>query len=673
MKTKVYGKKRLGGGLASSHAFQALTISSPVGQVDEERVVLKETSSNVVKKDKLKNSEVRKKEVVVVSSKSITLENEKLPSEQAEQSITTPRRSPRKLPRKELLAPPPITIKKDHRTVKNNSGRRLNPDVRTQRLPKDNQEADKLTAILQDLTLHESVGAPEPRRSPRRRALQPPKLQDYTLHYHKPPQHIRWPCSDKPIITDSTTASLSPALLNYLRPLLSLPSVSPTAEPFSSWLTARLTHLTIQKIGEGSFGEVYRAATISRPFSTAILKIIPLRPHAGPGSKSKHTLIASAATEIRLLDYMQSVPGFVAYRGACVLQGKMPDALCREWQRYRDGGRSVGSEDPRKKGAYNDGSLWLVVEMDDAGGGLERGYEPPSAKSRTIEEQLGGLRLSQEPTAAVKKKFKHKRTTDKEAERPPPTTLSVKRTWSIFWHVVRAVAKAEVYAEFEHRDLHDSNICVRDTRAWKEDDDSEDWTLVPANNDPAGSDGILFGLERTGVEVTIIDYSLSRAAIRPDSNNSLGNGISADVEEEEAEEEVLSYDLHTDPGLVEGQGDLQYDIYRYMVDAVGPDSAAYTPRTNVLWLWCLLVKLMARTERLSTEAEGKRVVGEEDRRVWVTRAEKMRSVMEGLERALEPAEYKGRRGDGDGPLWRCAGDLIEEALEQGWFGEEDVL
>jgi len=308
---------------------------------------------------------------------------------------------------------------------------------------------------------------------------------------------------------------------------------------------------------------------------------------------------------------MQRVPGFVEFRGACVVVGAMPTPLIHEWVSYRDAGRTVGTRDPRKKGSYGNGQLWLVLEMGDAGGNLEPGcYMPPSFGRRWE----GGMRY-----------------------------LSVKRSWDVYWQVVGAVAKAEVWAGFEHRDLHLGNLCAKEGPVPGNED--EDLALVGPEEDPC------FGLRYTGVEVTVIDYSLSRAQ---------GTGT-----------EVLFCDFLKDEDLLRGEGDLQYDIYRYMAEAVGAGGSGeggcgreggagrYVPKTNVLWLAYLIRKLLDVTQTLSEEAM-------RESRGKVTRVRRMRGILEGVRNMLKFEEREG---------WEVgsAGGLVELGVKRGWFRGEEVL
>lgn len=431
-------------------------------------------------------------------------------------------------------------------------------------------------------------------------------------------------------------------LLTHLAPLLACPPVCPTPIPFPAFLAAR-PGLHLQKIGEGSFGEVYRA-TLPTPLTpstpptpltspnpltsptppTAILKLIPLAPPTGPGARSL-TPIRAATSEVRLLAKMQRVPGFVEFCGACVVLGAMPAVLVREWVRWRREGGECGSWDPRKYGAAQ---AWLVVEMGDAGEGLE-GW-------------LG---------------------------RGRGRGVGVERVWDIWWQTVLALAKAEVYAEFEHRDLHLGNLCVREVGVGggvgQPYPGSRSYRHYPADWEMMGRGESVFGLRNTGVEVTIIDYSLSRAR---------GAG--------EGEGEVLFTDFLKGGGgvggILRGVGDTQYDVYRYMaeeMEGVGGKGwegcKAYRPRTNVLWLAYLVGKLLEGVEEgevggdLGRKGEGERKGGGESG-AMMTRTRRMREVLETVRGALR---FEDRKRWGVG----SAGELVEWAVREGWLREEEVL
>ncbi|MCJ1390473.1 hypothetical protein MMC18_003332 [Xylographa bjoerkii] len=392
---------------------------------------------------------------------------------------------------------------------------------------------------------------------------------------------------EQPIPLDTETAS-------YVSPLLACKNVSGRVENFQAWTDERMPLLNLQKIGEGSFGEVYRA---SNSGETVIMKIIPLNARKGQGSRT-FTSIEAAANEVQLLEKMQRIPGFVELRGACVLQGSMPTQLIKEWNDYKAHGRTVESRDPNKKNVYRKNQLWLLLEMSDAGTNLNPGQYMPC---------------------------------DTTCHNHGNRYLSVHRSWDIFWQIVRALAKAEVYANFEHRDLHLGNICARNTRAIC---DKEDLTLIPSG------EATPFSLDNTGVQVTIIDYSLARAIAE--------------------ESQVLSYDFMKNDSILTGEGDLQYDVYRYMAEAMGKKSCReFVPKTNVLWLSYLIVKLLEVTVGLSEEAKF-----QEDGLMTVTA--KMKVVLEEVRSTITLSQRENW-------LLQSAGELLELATQRDWVSLVEII
>ena len=94
---------------------------------------------------------------------------------------------------------------------------------------------------------------------------------------------------------------------------------------------------------------------------------------------------------------------------------------------------------------------------------------------------------------------------------------------------------------------------------------------------PASDVGALSALwrtyapDRTGVHATIIDYSLSRM---------------------ELDGQTVAYDF-SDASLFAGRGDAQYDVYRHMRRLVSEDWQGHAPMTKVLWLQCVLQRMLA--------------------------------------------------------------------------------
>lgn len=136
---------------------------------------------------------------------------------------------------------------------------------------------------------------------------------------------------------------------------------------------------------------------------------------------------------------------------------------------------------------------------------------------------------------------------------------SVWEVWDVFWGVAISLGKAEEACRFEHRDLHLGNICVRSSRT---DGD----VLKPSVRDP-----LRRKFRFTGLETTVIDYTLSRADIVASlSRDSVDvSHISSTTAGDEDDDivDVAYLDLDKDQALFQGDAseEYQYEIYRYML------------------------------------------------------------------------------------------------------------
>ncbi|KAF7452851.1 ALK1 Serine threonine kinase of the haspin family [Pyrenophora tritici-repentis] len=304
----------------------------------------------------------------------------------------------------------------------------------------------------------------------------------------------------------------------YASPLLAL-SDRKRIVGFQDWLGELEPHFEITKIAEASFSEVYRlSATSSTNGVTeeSVLKVVALKtPPEFPFPCQLHTRavrdreaqmekemaqreeedqwkshVEDVVSEVRLLQNLTHIPGFTVFRDLTIVQGRPSTSFndaWKEWNKSRPRGKKSEFPDPSKKASYDDNQLWAVVEMQDAGTDCEKMMEN------------GGL-------------------------------SSIWEVWDVFWGVAISLGKAEEACRFEHRDLHLGNICVRSSRT---DGD----VLQPPVRDP-----LRRKFRFTGLETTVIDYTLSRADIVPS----------------------LSRD--DDPALFQGDAseEYQYEIYRYM-------------------------------------------------------------------------------------------------------------
>jgi serine/threonine-protein kinase haspin len=399
---------------------------------------------------------------------------------------------------------------------------------------------------------------------------------------------------------------------------------------FLEWATQLSSHFSITKIAEASFGEVYRLKLLEDlpGFSAndeSVFKVIALKPPTSTTmSLDKRKRDAAAkkaesmsnpndvANEVRLLQRMSVIPGFTNFRDVRVVKGRPPTVFAKAFKAFNTAQKTRKKElshfpDPAKKSSYAEDQLWAVIEMQDAGTDLEC-----------------------------------------LVERGDCTTIWF--AWDVFWQVVLSLAKGEEGAEFEHRDLHLGNICVRQPPE-----------SVVKNVDTKRK------LNFTGLETTIIDYTISRAVM---SNSS-----------------IAYQDLARDNGLFEGDSteEYQYDIYRYMRGAVvagdpyaeppfpSPDRTTswqqYHPFTNLIWLHFILYKLLEEITWPSAQKAPPRKQKEAHAR-W-KRANDLEHVLLRVQELLDPAAVCRSNGEIEGPV--SASCLVELALTEGWLDVEDVV
>ncbi|KAI5283830.1 hypothetical protein KEM52_003205, partial [Ascosphaera acerosa] len=266
-------------------------------------------------------------------------------------------------------------------------------------------------------------------------------------------------------------------------------------QPFAAWAArASSKYYRVEKIAEGSYGEVFQLklrgeqlAALRADASTAtarlarrlaayrdvIFKIVPLRARRGAGARS-FTAVADLASEVRLMKALDQVPGFARFREVHVLHGRYPPAYQAAWDAFaRARPDQCCNPDPRSRRSFPDAQLWAVLEMDDAGLELER-------------ELFAGGRI----TRACE-------------------------VYDVFWGVAMALARAEAIFRFEHRDLHLGNVCIkRRGRDPGGDTARPRQTAVPTTG---------YGL--SGIETSIIDFSLSRAELEDGAAEEKGGAL----------------------------------------------------------------------------------------------------------------------------------------------------
>ena len=401
------------------------------------------------------------------------------------------------------------------------------------------------------------------------------------------------------------------AALEYLKPLFALKYVEQRVCDFQAF--ANLVGLAWKKIGDGSYGDVFRLTVGS---DVRIIKCIPLRPQRGRGSKSKFTPVKEAADEIAIATRMQPIEGFVDFCTAQVVYGPYPSQCVEAWSQFKERGEECGTPDPNQPDSYVEEQLWVLMQMKDAGMGLDRYCDLPTRRS-------SGL----------------------------PMKLNMWQTFDIFWDVVKAMVRGEEIAHFEHRDLHLGNICIHhldETAAYG----PEKLNLIQYGGTKK--------LGWTSIKITIIDYTLSR--VNMDDGSVRFNPM----------KDPALFNQYR-----EGQ-DIQYQVYPIMKAMVlgrgrrkdETKWSEYHPETNVLWLWHLLKKLLQATEStlpLLGEDPTPTDAAPEDGDVTLIRLREMRNQLHHIRQRLAPGNMAS------GHEMDSAAGLLSYALGSGWLSPEDVV
>ncbi|KAI6806704.1 hypothetical protein KC332_g3285 [Hortaea werneckii] len=492
--------------------------------------------------------------------------------------------------------------------------------------PQDPCEAEEL-ALQQEEQTTETAHTPETPLEPEVEAL-PPSLPASRYSDH----------------TDAFT--------HHTRELLNLSAHGLAS--FTSWSQQISAHFDLTKIAEASFGEVYRLSLLSQlpGFSRAdesVFKVIALTPPEETlpkGKKDRKAALKKAeamskpedvASEVKLLQRMSSIPGFTNFRDVRILQGRPGEPFVEAFKAFNQAQKAKKKDlsifpDPGKKVSYSEDQLWAVIEMQDAGTDLEKLIE------------------NGECTA-------------------------IWNVWDIFWQVVLTLAKGEEGAEFEHRDLHLGNICVRPAPGAASSPD-------PALAEISGKAQIdtKTKLGFTDLETTIIDYTISRCLLRSETDDN--------------DEGVAYHDLSQDPSVFEGDSteEYQYDIYRYMRGAAlysdpyweppyaepnhnDPNTSQpsnqptswrfYTPITNLIWLHFILYKLLEQLDWPSATKAPPRKRKPADYAAW-KRANDLEHKLLRTQELLDPDVIC------QGDLTSCT-DLVALALGEGWLDEADIV
>ncbi|OLY84842.1 putative Xaa-Pro aminopeptidase P [Smittium mucronatum] len=177
--------------------------------------------------------------------------------------------------------------------------------------------------------------------------------------------------------------------------------------------------------------------------------------------------------------------------------------------------------------------------------------------------------------------------------------------WKQAQSIMRQLTLSLALAEHLHRDLHWGNIMVK-----KCDPKISFLYRKVSNKDNINSDSseskpsfTVVRIPSYGVRCTIIDYTLSRLDlsilkeidvsrdIRSDKNLDFFNTNNTSQNIEPKGDDIFYVNM-TDPHLYNGVGDIQYDVYRDILQQTGGNWHDFYPKTNVLWLMYVLEKLL---------------------------------------------------------------------------------
>ncbi|KAI1330427.1 hypothetical protein F5Y16DRAFT_363101 [Xylariaceae sp. FL0255] len=355
----------------------------------------------------------------------------------------------------------------------------------------------------------------------------------------------------------------------------------------------------IVKIAEASYAEVYR---VTNERGTSIIKVIRMESPIKPQTKAqqKSGLVdeepreeSDLHGELQISEWVADIPGFVVYKERYIVQGKTCQELLETHQKFQ---KKLKRQDPDRlqfytsPSRYLDDTKFLVIELGDAGTALE---DFPLANADQI--------------------------------------------WDIYFHVAIALARAEARINFEHRDLHEGNLCVREV---------SDPIPIEERTQPGN-----FGF--SGLEITILDYGLSRAQANVDAD-------------------PVACDLEHDLSLFASEHAPQCLVYRQMRSFLlrgdrvclppkshkkkyeegidGPISwRTHEPYTNVLWLAYLYNWMIENFQGPKKEVSAfKRTTKE----FW---------------------SYLDPEADEDQPGFESASDIVRYAVEAGWLDEDQLM
>ena len=307
------------------------------------------------------------------------------------------------------------------------------------------------------------------------------------------------------------------------------------------------------KLGEGAFADVFKLkpkdldeAMDVYEHGGLVVKVIPF--NIEKSTEDDIADLESIIREVRVLHALDMLHGFVRCRGVHVVSGKYPDVFLEAFQLFQITAPTEASN-PDPAQCCPPDQLYAVIEMNDAGTPIWK-FKSPSAF----------------------------------------------QVFDTFWMTVMIIANAEQKIEFEHRDLHNGNVCYKPLKRNGLNDVArrvvEDMTEDPE---------VILGL--SNLQITIIDYTLARAKVSSDSE---GDVVIFDTirfwEDNDAkgdcEADKLQYDTYrkvrdwAETVSAEAQAAAELEGLEY--EAVDKYSR-FIPKSNVMWLGYLVADLLSKS------------------------------------------------------------------------------
>jgi len=165
-----------------------------------------------------------------------------------------------------------------------------------------------------------------------------------------------------------------PPVSEYLLPLTSAYKADrSTVLAIQDWSNILPESSTLTKIAEASYAEVYR---ISSNGESSIIKVMQLKVPTDPASLKNDAAseVKNVVSEIRIMNALTIVPGFVRFKDAHLVQGTPPDAVARAFERFeneKEGKKKAEASWFPLPSSYIEESTFLVIELGDAGLALE--------------------------------------------------------------------------------------------------------------------------------------------------------------------------------------------------------------------------------------------------------------------------------------------------------------